>query len=468
MLGGIVATDERSAARDARVLPPCAAIVMMGVAGCSSGSGGIGPGIGPPDFTRAAPPARTLPPPTFAEAPPASPPPVVAAAPPPSPRPEAPPAPRLLTSFEPVPESYVAPAPRVPPPPPDAFFEAVPSAPPAPPPSGPPPGRYVMVGPEYFDADLAPYVVSVARPSPAATAPAALFAQAPPPPPAPRPEPVIVAQQGWQTREVRSESGRYGVRVQPIARVAEVAPEAPPLPRRRPEARPLPMQLAAATPQPPAPPPPPEPPVTVASAPAAPRPPSEAEPDPWRQEPWNWSAASPLREPEGLGAAPTADAAPELAAVAPPAPPEPVRVVTPPADLAEPQPAVAPADCRVARGASDRMVLVCRGNSLTSRQVFRAVVEGETALAGQAPLTSHAAISSEFGFHPDRFGVLVDGPATESDLAFLRALSSAATRVRVKNRRFDVYLMRGDEGLATVMVERPPAAASVPGQPSAG
>jgi len=63
-------------------------------------------------------------------------------------------------------------------------------------------------------------------------------------------------------------------------------------------------------------------------------------------------------------------------------------------------------------------------------------------------------IISAYGFNTERFIAMSQGPRSARDLAFLRALRNSGKQVQVKGRTFDLYLMKGDLNLATVLVEQ--------------
>lgn len=111
-------------------------------------------------------------------------------------------------------------------------------------------------------------------------------------------------------------------------------------------------------------------------------------------------------------------------------------------------------DCLVNRGSNDRMILVCEGVDVSQSDVFRAVVEGESAFRGLRGFDAPEKVIGDYGFNTDRFLAMSRGPKNARDLAFLRALRKSGKRLRVKGRNFDLYLMKGDFRLATVLVEQ--------------
>ena len=117
--------------------------------------------------------------------------------------------------------------------------------------------------------------------------------------------------------------------------------------------------------------------------------------------------------------------------------------------------------CLVNRGSNDRMILICEGVDVSQAQVFHAVIEGETAFRGLRRFDETEAIISAYGFNTERFVAMSQGPKSARDLAFLRALRNSGKQVQVKGRTFDLYLMKGDLNLATVLVEQV-AASDVP------
>ena len=110
--------------------------------------------------------------------------------------------------------------------------------------------------------------------------------------------------------------------------------------------------------------------------------------------------------------------------------------------------------CLVSRGSNERMILICEGIDVPQAHVFRAVVEGESAFRGLRAFDPPEHIVSSFGFNTERFHAMSQGPRSARDLAFLRALRKSGKTIRVKGRDFDMYLMKGDNRLATVLVEQ--------------
>ena len=110
--------------------------------------------------------------------------------------------------------------------------------------------------------------------------------------------------------------------------------------------------------------------------------------------------------------------------------------------------------CLVNRGSNDRMILICEGVDISQAHVFRAVVEGESAFRGLRAFDAPDAVISTYGFNSERFAAMSQGPKSARDLAFLRALRKSGKQIRVKGRPFDMYLMKGDNSLATVLVEQ--------------
>lgn len=113
-----------------------------------------------------------------------------------------------------------------------------------------------------------------------------------------------------------------------------------------------------------------------------------------------------------------------------------------------------PSPCLVNRGSSDRMILVCEGVDVSKSDIFRAVVEGESAFRGLRSFDETHAVIQDYGFNPERFNAMSQGPRSARDLAFLRALRKSGKQIRVKGRSFDLYLMKGDKRLATVLIEQ--------------
>jgi len=112
------------------------------------------------------------------------------------------------------------------------------------------------------------------------------------------------------------------------------------------------------------------------------------------------------------------------------------------------------ASCLVNKGSNDRMILVCEGVDVSKAQVFRAVVEGESAFRGLRAFDSTQDVLTIYGFNAERFNAMSQGPRSARDLAFLRALRKSGREIRVKGRPFDLYLMKGDNRLATVLIEQ--------------
>ncbi len=110
--------------------------------------------------------------------------------------------------------------------------------------------------------------------------------------------------------------------------------------------------------------------------------------------------------------------------------------------------------CLVNRGSGDRMILVCEGVEVSKSDVFRAVVEGESAFRGLRSFNTAQDVIKIYGFNNERFNAMSHGPQSARDIAFLRALRNSGRHIRVKGRQFDLYLMRGDLGLATVLIEQ--------------
>ncbi len=110
--------------------------------------------------------------------------------------------------------------------------------------------------------------------------------------------------------------------------------------------------------------------------------------------------------------------------------------------------------CLVSRGSNERMILICEGIDVPQANVFRAVVEGESAFRELRPFDPPDNIVSTYGFNAERFHAMSQGPRSARDLAFLRALRKSGKSIRVKGRDFEMYLMKGDNNLATVLVEQ--------------
>lgn len=119
-----------------------------------------------------------------------------------------------------------------------------------------------------------------------------------------------------------------------------------------------------------------------------------------------------------------------------------------------PDAALSPGDCFVSRGSNERMILVCEGKNISQSQVFRAVTEGESAFRGLRPFDSTERVIGTYGFNASRFHAMSRGPRSERDVTFLRALRRSRRSVQIKGRPFDMYLMKGDRSLATVLVEQ--------------
>ncbi len=111
-------------------------------------------------------------------------------------------------------------------------------------------------------------------------------------------------------------------------------------------------------------------------------------------------------------------------------------------------------NCLVSLGSNDRMILICEGIDVSQAHVFRAVVEGESAMRGLRRFDATDQIVASYGFNAERFHAMSQGPRSARDLAFLRALRKSGKSVRVKGRDFEMYLMKGDNRLATVLVEQ--------------
>lgn len=111
-------------------------------------------------------------------------------------------------------------------------------------------------------------------------------------------------------------------------------------------------------------------------------------------------------------------------------------------------------NCLVSRGSNERMILICEGIDVSQANVFRAVVEGESAFRGLRRFDAADQIVASYGFNAERFSAMSQGPRSARDLAFLRALRKSGKSVRVKGRDFEMYLMKGDNRLATVLVEQ--------------
>jgi len=113
-----------------------------------------------------------------------------------------------------------------------------------------------------------------------------------------------------------------------------------------------------------------------------------------------------------------------------------------------------PSVCLVNRGSNDRMILICEGVDVSKSDIFRSVVEGESAFRGLRLFDETPAVIDSYGFNPERFNAMSQGPRSARDLAFLRALRESRQQIRVKGRLFDLYLMKGDKRLATVLIEQ--------------
>ncbi len=111
-------------------------------------------------------------------------------------------------------------------------------------------------------------------------------------------------------------------------------------------------------------------------------------------------------------------------------------------------------DCLVNRGSNGRMILICEGVDVSKSDVFRAVVEGESAFRGLRSFDQTHEVIDSYGFNPERFNAMSQGPRSARDLAFLRALRKSGKQIRIKGRTFDLYLMKGDKRLATVLIEQ--------------
>ncbi len=111
-------------------------------------------------------------------------------------------------------------------------------------------------------------------------------------------------------------------------------------------------------------------------------------------------------------------------------------------------------NCFVNKGSNDRMILICEGVDVSKTEVFRAVVEGESAFRGLRTFDSTQDVVAIYGFNAERFNAMSQGPRSARDLAFLRALRKSGKKIRVKGRSFDLYLMKGDIRLATVLIEQ--------------
>ena len=125
-----------------------------------------------------------------------------------------------------------------------------------------------------------------------------------------------------------------------------------------------------------------------------------------------------------------------------------------PAEATGAETALSPADCFVNRGSNERMILVCQGNDVSPSQVFRAVTEGESAFRGLRDFDTADRVIGTYGFNTTRFRAISQGPSDATDLAFLRALRRSRRSVQVKGRPFDMYLMKGDRSVATVLIEQ--------------
>ena len=111
-------------------------------------------------------------------------------------------------------------------------------------------------------------------------------------------------------------------------------------------------------------------------------------------------------------------------------------------------------NCHVSQGSNARMILICEGIDVSQANVFRAVVEGESAFRGLRPFDAPDQIVARYGFNAERFHAMSQGPRSARDLAFLRALRKSGKSIRIKGRDFEMYLMKGDNRLATVLVEQ--------------
>lgn len=496
--------------------------VMVCIAGCSSTTSQDLPysqGLPPPDFNRVpqpseqritkqpAAPERPAPKPITVDVPMAV--------------QQGPPPPQIVTTFEPVDPPVAEPAhlseadaPAKPFFTPlqsaEAIMEPLVRAEPQDMPVQPKPiqyAQYVSVGPEYFGAgsEIAPYVISRAdtprRPNPDVT------------------EPQTVA---LRPDRVLSESGRYSVTTDVVAPVVYSAPPRD-LPRA-PAPQDMPAQIAALMP------PRGAPQQKRSPIEPAPRDPFRHGPDrlslptlrdetlkteAGAEAPKLWKAevkrASPLprlkhAQTPQVAANEAATAAPWLTAVTPTLAPAPTLVdeqperelyrvtLAPPTQpatrvtsldpsptLVEPvfqgptlqavKPSIAQATpispCLVAKGSNARMILVCKGIEVPQSEVFRAVVEGESAFRGLRRFDEPDSIVAAYGFNSARFMAMTLGPRTARDLAFLRSLRKSGKTVRVKGHPFDLYLMKGDHSLATVLVQRVAATETQPAAASA-
>lgn len=264
----------------------------------------------------------------------------------------------------------------------------------------------------------------------------------------------------WQPTEIVSDSGRYRViatKLEPARTVLSPTTEDTSAPAATPIPRPVESRIAQETAAP-------EIETAILAAPAADAAP-EALPEPPRITASALPAPKPLAGPVQIDTVPQADDAPRFAMEVPP-----VKIAQP--SLPKLEPAVAatisteitntaappveqPIDgCFVNRGSNERMILVCNGTDVSPTEVFRAVVEGESAFRGQRDFDSPDRVIGTYGFNTTRFRALSQGPRDANDIAFLRKLRDAGTSIKVKGRPFDLYLMKGDHSLATVLVER--------------
>ena len=344
---------------------------------------------------------------------------------------------------------------------------------------------YVSVGPEYFgpDSDIAPFVVSVADDRPATLEQIRTASLAPMRAPKPRrrvlPEAVAKPSAAPEPPRVqhriaslgRSGGGMDAARPPRLPEGLEVAPPRMPQPARieTPDAPQLVRQAMLDRPL--------DRPVrTRSDAPAPPIETAPLPPLPARQDTAaEATSPAPLPQPEAPARrtatapawAPRPTAKPAATAAAPARVPPPVRredPLLPPSSIAEAAPdrqrerqkAQAPADqpCLVGRGSNDRMILVCKGRDVSPAEVLRAVIEGESAFRGLRAFDPAERIVGEYGFNPRRYAAMSQGPQDATDIAFLRDLRAAGSSVRLKGRMFDLYLMKGDAALATVLVER--------------
>ncbi len=111
-------------------------------------------------------------------------------------------------------------------------------------------------------------------------------------------------------------------------------------------------------------------------------------------------------------------------------------------------------NCLVNKGSNERMILVCEGVDVSKAEVLRAIVEGESAFRGLRKFDTMQDVIANYGFNAERFNAMSQGPRSARDLAFLRALRKSGKKIRVKGRSFDLYLMKGDIQLATVLIEQ--------------